>query len=472
MERVYYKKTVNGWKSAPTPTPIGLALVWNVMRRLLVMLPRLAGPLSLVDTVNMFRGSRRKRMQAALISLMKCPLTSRDFILSSFVKAEKWAKESAPRLIQAWKPRATLVLASFLKPIEERIYHAIDRLWAGDCGLKGPTVMKCLNGKQRAARFAEIHRWFARPCYIGADAHRFDQHVHLRMLQLEHRLYGKVYGEHPMLRWLLENQLRQKGVIPCDDGVIHYSVIGTRSSGHINTSLGNVLIMCCMAYAYIESIGLVPGKDVILVNDGDDCVFCMEEHNKTLFTAKFSEFFLSCGFDMAVEQPVTILEEVEFCQCKPVHTGNEWVMVRNPVKCVNHDLHFIDFDTCMIPSVLNAVGYCGGALYAGVPVLQAFYARLRTHSLDRKLFADARFRRMAVVHLSPGADARVEPIAESARVSFWRAFGISPHVQLLLEEAYADCSPRYDFSPSQIPHDSYVTVPTTDAEQLVRQFLL
>lgn len=441
MERVYYVKAGDGFAECPAPTDRGMTRLGIVRDALVKVLPKAGPPLSDVDCVATFQGSRRKRMETARLSLLERPLDARDFRLSSFVKAEKWNKDSAPRLIQAWGPRATLRLARYLKPIEKRVYKGLDEI----CGER--VVFKGLNGEQRAAGLREKWDRFTSPVAIGMDASRFDQHVSVQALQLEHSVYMHMYSNCSELGSILRKQLRSYGIIVCDDGVIRYTVNGKRCSGHMNTSLGNVTLMVLMCLSYVHSLGWRLGREISLANDGDDCVFMMEKKHEARFRGGLDAYFLEFGFEMACEETVSVFERIEFCQSRPVWACGRWVMVRNPAKCLQHDLHFIDFQESMIPKVVNAIGYCGGSLYTGMPVLQSFYAALRSAPLDKAILADQRFCRSALYTLSHTANAVVAPVSEEARVSFWRAWGIDPSTQILLESQYAKAQPTYDYRP-------------------------
>lgn len=464
MERVYYVKGPNGFVKCPEPTPLGVQRLAIVTQRLIKSLPTVGPPLSDVAAVATFQGSRRKRMETARVSLLKRPLERKDFQLASFVKAEKWAKDSAPRLIQAWGPRATLRLAAYLKPVEHKVYDALNEM----CG--ETVVFKGMNGEQRAAGIEEKWNRFTDPIAMGSDASRFDQHVSIPALDLEHSVYKSMYPGHSELRDMLLQQLASKGVIVCDDGVIHYRVSGKRCSGHINTSLGNVTLMVLMCLSYVESLGWRLGREVSLCNDGDDCVFIMESWHAKRFRAGIDAYFLAFGFEMTTEVSVRVFEQIEFCQSRPVWNGERYVMVRNPTKCVQNDLHFIDFDERMVPDVVNAVGHCGGSLYAGVPVLQAFYASLRSGKLSQRVLKDVRFQRSALYTLRTGFSAKMKPISDKARLSFWRAWDVHPETQLQLEKLYALSQPTYDYLPFKST-PGFDRELLTDTQRVVSTFL-
>lgn len=89
---------------------------------------------------------------------------------------------------------------------------------------------------------------------------------------------------------------------------------------------------------------------------------------------------------MVVEAPVYELEQVEFCQMRPIKLGaNDVTMVRNYPSSLAKDL------TCLDPSVFKAwmhsVGQGGQSVTSGVPIYQAFYQCLeRMGSPSKKAY--------------------------------------------------------------------------------------
>ena len=99
----------------------------------------------------------------------------------------------------------------------------------------------------------------------------------------------------------------QKGVAHCQDGRVKFSVRGTRSSGDLNTSLGNCILMCAMVWAYIRDAGLFK---VELANNGDDCVVIMEREDLDIFLGGLETWFRDHGFRMGVDGVATEFERL------------------------------------------------------------------------------------------------------------------------------------------------------------------
>ncbi len=392
-------------------------------------MPRLP-VLSSHQVVAAYRGKKRAVYQAAHESLCKDPFRVEDSYLSMFTKFEKQNLDKAPRGINPRSPRFNLRLGRYLKHAEHHYFKAINKAW----GARTPaTVIKGVN----ADRSAELlrHKWdrFDDPVAIGLDAEKFDMHVSVWALKYEHSFYTDLFPGSKELRNMLKMQLRNRGSARCDDGVVRFSMEGTRASGDLNTSLGNCILMCAMVWVYCE----VRGVNAELANNGDDCVVFMERADLQRFTEGLDDWFKKRGFSMKVEEPVYEFEQLEFCQTHPVQLGTGWRMVRNYSACLLKD------PICLmsIPNAkvlrkwMWAVGECGGVLAAGVPVLSAFYGAFQRNGIKCSTgMQEEVYRGRSQLQLAKGLTSG--EITPTARVSFYYAFGLLPEEQIAMEQFY------------------------------------
>lgn len=374
-------------------------------------------------------GSKRAVAERAALSLMERALADNDANLSSFVKKEKSKPGSLPRLIQPRGARFNVSLGSWLRPVEHRIYRAFEKS-------RGYTVVhKHLNPEQRAHVFKDNFDAFDNPVMIGLDASRFDKHVSPAALKFEASFYTGIYGNDPELVRLLNMQRRNKGFINTEDGdTIEYEVVGSRMSGDVNTSLGNVIIMTTLVLAYADMLSI----KIRLANDGDDCVVFLEQCDLERFSFGLAAWFLEKGFPLTIEKPVYSLEEVEFCQCNPMYIGGRWLMVRNVKKCLQHDTLYVGVERDY-EAVMSATGLCGLSLYGDVPVLGVFYRALaRLSPNGQKVLDKHRLQNGLGWNYNLGGMQKREfnPTDED-RFSFYCASGIQPAEQLEFEAFYS-----------------------------------
>lgn len=383
------------------------------------------------SVVEQYVGRKKRIYEEARLSLSRKDVNSKDATLNPWVKPEKVSPTSAPRCIQSRNARHCLAVGTYIKHIEHAIYDEIADMF-GD----GPTVMKGFN-VQRVGRIA-AGKWnsFKRPVAVGLDATKFDMHVSPEMLQWEHDIYLKIYNGDQRLRTLLGRQMNNVARGYCDDGKLKYKTKGKRCSGDMNTALGNCIIMCSMVYAYANERGV----DIKLMNNGDDCVVFMEAVDLERFNDNLEEWFLELGFRMVAEAPCYELCEVEFCQMHPIRTANGWTMVRNIPKVLHKDLLSLLplRNEVEMQEFFGAIGTCGESLSHGVPILSAFYKRLREIGTNNTKFGETLLMNSGARLLSKGVDRTEETITPEARSDVWKAWGILPDHQVALESYFSN----------------------------------
>lgn len=432
-ERLYYVKGKDGF--VPCPRPIisysTLSRFRTRVRKALQCMP----PVWTHDEfVASYTGSKQRRYASAVASLARRGLRKSDGYLKTFIKAELYngttKADPCPRLIQPRSAEYNVELGCYLRPAEKLIYGAIDRVFGHH------VVLKCDNMFKRANVIRKYWGEFSKPCFVGLDASRFDQHVSPEALRYEHGLYNSIFKDSKLAE-ILEWQVMQRGFADMPDGSIEYTVEGCRASGDMNTALGNVFIMCAVTQHFLETL---PCK-WRFINDGDDCGIFLEAENVHLLD-QLPQHHLLYGFEMEVEAPVYEIEHVEFCQCRPVQLNeSEWMMVRNVHKAMRNDYICITSTNWITTEeVLIATGRCGVALYGDLPILGALYSSMlrfegREHAIEHVLATKDGWRKYLTGN-------RELPVDETiARVSMYKAFGILPDEQEHLEARYRALDP-------------------------------
>lgn len=449
-ERVLYIKTIDG-EYEPTVKPVAKVFQERMLEfrsKIRKHLPSTT-PIPRDQFPLLYKGRRQTVYALAVISLSLKAVERRDSFLKAFVKAEKilWAVaaavscvtakvDPAPRLIQPRDPRYNVEVGRYLKPYEGLVYKAIGKVW-GDV-----TVAKGLNATQRGTLIEAKWNHFRNPIAVGIDASRFDQHVSATALEWEHSVYH-LMNDSAEFKRLLSWQVHNRGSAYTREGKVTYKVNGCRMSGDMNTALGNCLLMSAMVWSYSQSCGI----DSKLINDGDDCVVFMERRMMSRFVDGLDNWFKGMGFNMKVEKPVTRLEEIEFCQCRPIWTPEGYVMVRNIRQSLGKDSTSIKpLDSERIfRKWCGEVGDCGISLTGGIPVVSEFYnllirtcGGLRSLRLGYDPVFETGMRMMA-----KGMHRDNLRIHNKTRVSFYYAFGVQPDMQVLWESHYKEMVLRY-----------------------------
>lgn len=382
--------------------------------------------------LNRYSGLKRKRYEQAAQELELYGLMPRDYRCTTFVKCENVCPpkkiQPDPRAIQFRSAKFNVAISKYLKPIEEKIYQL--RLYGKYFG-KLPVIAKGFNSSERAKIIQAKMQRFARPCVVSIDGKRFDLHVNRKLLRFEQKFY-KMFNSNPEFMRLLKEQLRNK----CSTRRgLSYETDGGRMSGDMNTGLGNCVVSVEMFVAYVVEI---LQEDADMFVDGDDLLIFIDESSLEKLQATLIDAYLQFGMEMEVEEVAREMEEINWCQTRPVMVDGAYRMVRDPLRVMSHVLVGKKWQKGRQYDLMSAIALCEMALNRGVPVLQEMAMALwrNGNQAVRKLWevemkdpifwrAQAEASWDQIVRRGP--DPR--EITYSARMSFAHAFGISPEQQ-------------------------------------------
>lgn len=431
LERMYMCKVEGEFVEPPKPDRAVVRRTLHMFRSKLLRLTKSAARISPEQFAQMYTGRKRTIYEGALSEYYSTGVQGKHAVARSFVKCEKVDPGKAPRCIQPRSPVYNVGLGTYLKHNEHKLYKGIQKVFGDEL----PVVMKGLNVKAVAAIIKEKWDSIGDCVFIGLDASKFDMHVSMSMLEWEHSIYVALHHGDPELRRLLRMQLRNKGVGFCDDGKLVYKVDGRRLSGDMNTGLGNCIIMCGMVWEYLREKKI----EARFINNGDDCGVFLSRRDVETFMDGLDGWFLRMGFRMTVEAPVHELEKVEFCQMRPVNTGQGWVMVRNFESAREKDSFALLPLDCegAFRKWIYAVGECGLALTSGVPVFQEMYTMFMANGRPSNISKHPVMASGARI-MAQGMVAKTAIITPEARASFFTAFGVTPDQQVALEALYRE----------------------------------
>lgn len=351
-----------------------------------------------------------------------------------FVKNEKVDTSKACRLISPRHKRYNVELGRYTRAIEEEMYRAIGRAWNDVWGDEN-TIAKGMTVSQIGRAMRQKWDAFMDPVAVGLDASRFDQHVSRQALVYEHEFYRRLFSGDKFLIMLLKWQLRNRFVVKMDGMKYTFFVDGTRMSGDMNTALGNCIIMSTLLLEYC----LIRGVNAKLINNGDDCVVFMERADLAKFSAGLAEWFLDKGFEMKIEPPCYVFEEIEFCQMHPVYSRG-WIMVRNVAGALTKDCMSLGARTITdYKRWLHAVGQCGYSLYGDMPIFSSMYTSFMNIGIPSNIRYSNLLANSGFMRLGKYPRVRLEDrigVSDQTRLSFQRAFGITVTEQLEVETLF------------------------------------
>lgn len=393
-----------------------LELWKKITRKTLKFYDQKLEPISYRSVINRYTGNKKKTYWRAREELLSVGLLPQDYIVRMFIKIDKMAVETlrtkAPRAIQYRSPKFNLAFSKYIAAFEH--YYYSELTYGNFSGTR--CIAKGLNPEQRAALLIDKSSVFRQPVYVLLDHSAFDASVNTGHLRSTHKKFQKVFGGRE-IRDLCKRQINNVGYTRSG---AKYKTTGTRMSGDPDTGCSNSTINCDVIWGllYLSQI-----KKYDFMVDGDDSVLVVEEvdYPKLAFSA-LSELGFSTKVCVTRE-----IEHAEFCQSRIVFTDPP-TFVRNPCRVLSHSV--VCCNTYSLPSYfgwMKAVGMCEIATHRGVPILQRF-GELWSQ-MEGKVFFDRELNRRML-----GVEYRgIQPVTNEARLSFHRAFGIEPELQVQLE---------------------------------------
>lgn len=370
-------------------------------------------PVSMWNIINSYSGSKRNAYMRAKQEVELHNFLPRWAYVKMFVKPDKYPLDDimnkAPRAIQYRGPHYNLLLAKFLKPIEEAYYSLLS-----DTGFR--FVAKGLNNVERAELLKAQADTFNDPLFIMLDHAAFDSTINEYHLKYTHKLY-KRFNSSRFLQMLLRKQLINKGFTKQG---IKYLVRGTRMSGDFDTALGNCIVnhLCLLSWLKINGVH----GEIIL--DGDDSIVIVE---KAQFHLLDLNHFSKCGFETKMSFTSNI-SEVEFCQSKYLPTTPPRFS-RNPLRALSRlNVSVRDYHGEGWKRYQAAIGLGEMACNQGVPVLYEVGRKLS--QLSSKPLHDTETGYKIKVTTSNVV------VDDTVRDAYYEAWGITPAQQKLIESTY------------------------------------
>lgn len=416
-------------KLGPKPDQASLQLVKLYLSQMTRLnRPKRTWPMTRVQVVNCYEGSKRAEYERARICLEVEGYDHKFHSMAKmFLKDDKYPSGDinhigslhkdmkAGRAIQYRSKEYGIELARFLKPIEHAIYQ-----WKV-CGHR--MIAKSRNSYERAADLFGMWNHFTDPMALLLDHSKFDAHVSTSLLNFEAAVYHK-YNSSGKFRMLMRAQLFNKGRTSRG---LRYSVVGTRFSGDMNTGLGNSVINIGIIGAYMTACGI---KEFLQYVDGDDSVVCFNrgDEHKLLPLSWFNKVGMETKCDRVYN-----FADVEFCNSKCILIGDRYRYVRDITRTIQRATWSVrNFGPKLKRRLINSLGQCELALNDGVPILQAFAECLIAVSGTKHCVAKLENYHQARLE-GTLFKAVAKPIGPDVRLMFEQSYGISPEMQILVE---------------------------------------
>jgi len=384
---------------------------------------------------------RRRYLEAARSLLEDGPVSQPDAFLRAFLKAEKvypGTRRPKPRLIFPRSPRYNLDLASRLKPFESWLWSYLTgrRLFGGS---NTRVVLKGLNPQQRANCLLRKFETFRRCVVFELDAVAFEAHVGPGVLREEHAVYCAAFPGDRGLRRLLRYQCGLQGQTL---GGYGFDRPGARASGDYNTGMGNSLTMLAVVVGCLRSLDVV--FDVAV--DGDNALVFLEACEAPGVVEALPGLCVQhAGFEVKLERPVSVMEEIRFGRSAPIYLGPRrgWIMVRDYRSVLSGAFaspRWRSLPGGVVPWV-RGVAMCELSLARGVPILQEWALRVLESCDTRKKVRDDNYREYFALGAWLADETCVQTVLPETRLSFEAAFGVTPEEQIAIESGWRGVVP-------------------------------
>jgi len=418
--------------STPPVSHGALPLLRQALDRLLEMRRPDGMPLERVtlrtrqQVVNSYKGRHRIKYFRAMVELNTRSLNRTDFYNRGFVKPDKEQESDltkAGRLIQFMRPTGALEMGRFTHAVEMQVYSLQDGYDTKIFGKGGNLhdIAEDLNNKREH---------FHDPIFLLLDASKFDAHVSAELLRLVAEWYPSLLThptEQNYVKWMWSHTYTNYG---STQNGLRYRTHGTRMSGHMDTGLGNSLIMYAMLTAYMATKQIT--KYSMSVN-GDDSVIVIERADLT--AAKDISFLKDCGFNMKFEHTDNF-SHMDYCQTRPVKTKYGWVLARSPERMLRR----IGWSSNLFGArrgrdFLYSLGKGEKAINYGLPIGYALGQKLLDAAPNGRLLPLDRKKYISYTRQRYWATGREAVIDRETRESFAEAWGMSPEEQELVERS-------------------------------------
>jgi len=437
----------------PKPTPPGVSEFNREMNRLAAEIGRFnLVPWTFDQVIKKAASRRKQKLIAARETLLNEPLSKADAKITMFVKADKCnnvrksylgGKPFKPRAIMFRGDRYVLCHSKYVKPIESVFSKIVGRCMY-------PIFAKSLNMQQRAQLLDKKMSRFSNPHIFKCDASAFDGSVRKVHLAGVSRLTQRVLGYHVeydrLSSWRMTNKIR------CMQSGARAVIKERRMSGDSDTSCGNCLIMASAIASTMRRMGI---KQYELLNDGDDCLIITEQG--VIDADAFNRYMAEIGFECDGEYAGSDIEDAEFCRSRPVYLDSGLTFVnkidRKMSTLFSSHKHYNSEKQGS--RTLLAVTECILAVTPDMPILAPLAERVNKVVRPRVRKDSKYMRTLAnVIHenfyhdrlrllrhvITQDKWRSVTPTIES-RLSFERAFNISPQIQVVYEDFYRNLRP-------------------------------
>jgi hypothetical protein len=354
---------------------------------------------------------RYKRMRSDCIH----PSQRKTQIVKSFVKHESYLSFKHVRGIYARLDDIKICIGPYIKAIEQVVY-------SNHHFIKHVPVADRARVLDEDLRLCEI--------LIASDYTAFEKHFTSLTYIIEFKLYHYMLSRVPQAKWICELMWAVfTGINVCKFKTLTAHIPAGRMSGEMNTSLGNGFVNLMLFLFLNYSKGNVEPKAKV---EGDDLIGGYSGKELT------SEDYLSLGFTIKVERPISI-HEASFCGL--IYDPVDLVSIPDPHKVLlnvgwTSDRYYGSTTKTRL-QLLRAKGLSLLHQYPGAPIIQSLAKYIIRCTDGMRYKFPGEWTNWQIKHFDPKPVEK--PVGFRTRMLMERKFGYSLSEQLSIEAYFDSC---------------------------------
>jgi len=224
----------------------------------------------------------------------------------------------------------------------------------------------------------------------------------------------------------LEKVLKAQNVISFGSEALRGKIYGNRASGTGRTSSGNKVVMMAALFHAFRC-----ADDVTFYCDGDDTIIFIPKRRLGRRIRNFLARMVGLGLETKIEGTAQCPEEIVFCRAKIVELPGGPKLVKKPLAAFcSMTAVTKHFKGPEMYEYLSSVATSYKHVYAGVPILGKLHCM---YPCDRGIKLSLLDQWDQDFYRKNSVGQEVPEVADSTRLSFARAFGITPELQIEIE---------------------------------------
>jgi len=395
-----------------------------------------------LDIIDKYKGAKREKIRKGFDRLVNGPLNNNDKRVPIFIKGEVAIPASGGGILKLKAPRVIFNIPECFASVGALLYSEIEftlkktRTFCDMVGSKFRVILKGFNSTEKAKLIKCKVDSFLHPIAISLDGKGCDTHLSEFAITIQEMVDYKISSQKSNLKKLYKLLHSANWKLYLDEIILILTEV-MRLTGSIDTGMGNTVIHTIILIYIIRQVGFRVEPSV----DGDNMLVIMEEENENEFMEVVKLVTTELGVSFTLDGKTTVLEEMEFCRHRPMHIGDQWVMVREPRRTIYKFFSYHStFGLKQLNAYMKTVADGERRSFSGVPIMGPLFEEIYRQNID-----EPEFKGQNLIEKHKIKDYRPLgiKIELANRLSFEKSTGISVASQMHIECNIKDAVFKY-----------------------------